>query len=157
MEKIFNWNLNLIQHNKYFKSSLLFLYKALPLIFYICFSSLCFFTFFTDKTLLVSILIKATCTFLLTTLIRITTKRKRPFERYDFTPIIKHNPGTSFPSKHASSSLIISLLILNINTQIGVILVILSLLICLNRFLFGIHFISDLLAGYLIAIMFWAI
>lgn len=92
--------------------------------------------------------------FLTNTFLRHFLKAKRPFEVYDFTPLINHDKGESFPSRHSTSALIIALTIIQVYPIWGTILTIIALCIGPTRILCGVHFPKDVIAGYLLALLF---
>ena len=86
--------------------------------------------------------------FVAVTLIRRFINCKRPYEIYDFYEAKpKEKSGKSFPSRHAYSSFVISVLVCFIYPTAGSVLVFLSILMCFLRVLLGIHFIRDVLCG----------
>ncbi|MCF8018776.1 MAG: phosphatase PAP2 family protein [Vallitaleaceae bacterium] len=80
-------------------------------------------------------------------------KRKRPFETYDIKPLIVHEKGTSFPSKHGTSAFAIAFAMMWLHPFWGGIGVILASLTGLSRIMVGVHYPSDILGGLLIAII----
>ena len=91
--------------------------------------------------------------FVFVTLLRSFLNFPRPYETLRITPLIKKNTkGHSFPSRHTASVFIIAMTFLYIDTLLGVLFLIFSLLISLSRFLCGVHFIKDIVAGALISI-----
>ncbi len=85
--------------------------------------------------------------------IRRFLKRKRPFETYDIKPLILHEKGTSFPSKHGTSAFAIAFAIMWLYPFWGGIGFILALLTGLSRIMVGVHYPSDILGGLLIAMI----
>ena len=85
---------------------------------------------------------------LLVKLLRVFIQRMRPFEQYQFEPVIGHDTGCSFPSKHAASAAVICMVCWYINAPLGIITAILAFLAGATRILTGIHYISDVVAGW---------
>lgn len=92
--------------------------------------------------------------FLANTLLRRLFNAPRPFEVYNFTPLVKHDKGESFPSRHSTSALIIALTISYIYPTWGTMMIIIALCIGPSRILCGVHFPKDVMAGYLLALLF---
>ena len=91
---------------------------------------------------------------LLITAMRYIINAKRPYEVYDYSPAIKKDTkGKSFPSRHTASAFIIAMAFLYIDTQVGIIMLVLATLIGVTRILSGVHFIRDVLGGALISIL----
>lgn len=81
--------------------------------------------------------------------------RSRPFVKFGFTPpgVYRlfsnlNNKENSLPSEHSSSSLALSLLLFAYNPTLGVIGFIVTLWIANGRIIFGFHYPSDVLAGW---------
>ena len=107
----------------------------------------------TDKFLLTSKLILTPLTsFILVSVIRKCIDAKRPYEKYNYTPVFpKDTKGKSFPSRHAASAFILSYAFLYINPVLGIISLSISLVMASLRPLCGVHYISDVVAGILIS------
>ncbi len=90
--------------------------------------------------------------FLIVTLIRNRLNYKRPFEAIGFNPIVFHSSGRSCPSRHASSSVIITIAVYYIWPLLGIITGIISIFVCVSRVLTGVHYIKDVVLGVLISI-----
>ncbi|PKM66613.1 MAG: hypothetical protein CVU95_10045 [Firmicutes bacterium HGW-Firmicutes-2] len=85
-------------------------------------------------------------------IIRHFVKRERPFVMYAIEPLISHDKGPSFPSKHGTSAFAIAFAIFWIHPLIGGVAIVLALLTGISRIMVGVHYPSDILAGLLIAI-----
>ncbi len=80
--------------------------------------------------------------------------RRRPFAEFSLEALVKQRSDHSFPSTHAASSLIISLSFLNINLFLGMLMIVLGILTALSRIMVGVHYPSDILGAWLIALTF---
>ena len=90
---------------------------------------------------------------LLVTLVRYLVNAPRPYELYDFyEKRPKSREGRSFPSRHAYSSFVLATVAMFIYPALGVILFALGIIICVLRFLLGIHFLRDVAAGALLGV-----
>lgn len=88
------------------------------------------------------------------TVLRKIIDAKRPYEVYDYTPVIsKQTKGKSFPSRHTASAFIIAMAFMYIDTKLGVIMLILASVIGATRVLCGVHFVRDVIGGALISII----
>ncbi len=95
--------------------------------------------------------------FLLTTWIRKKRNAPRPAEVFSFTPLLSHKSGCSFPSRHTACAFLISfaLLFLSLLGIFSPILTafsfLLSVLTATSRVVAGVHFLKDVIGGFLFA------
>ncbi len=91
---------------------------------------------------------------IIVTAMRYIINAKRPYEKYNYTPVVKKDTkGKSFPSRHTASAFIIAMAFLYIDTTLGVIMLVLATIIAITRVLSGVHFIHDVIGGALISII----
>ena len=87
--------------------------------------------------------------FFLLSLGRRLYNRPRPYQ-----PLIKKDSlGKSFPSRHVFSATVIAMLALMINLWLGGTMLFLAAILAILRVLGGVHYPSDVLAGYVIGIL----
>ena len=80
--------------------------------------------------------------------------RPRPYQTWDIQPLIKKDSlGKSFPSRHVFSATVIAMLALMINPWLGGTMLFLAAILAILRVLGGVHYPSDVLAGYVIGIL----
>lgn len=92
--------------------------------------------------------------FIFVTIFRKLLNFKRPYEKFNFPPLIpKDKKGQSFPSRHVTSAFIISMAFLYVNTILGITFLIISALIALTRLLAGVHFIKDVIIAAIFSII----
>lgn len=78
----------------------------------------------------------------------------RPYEVYNFTPALdKDTVGKSFPSRHVFSIFMIACTYFQVSIPIGIIIMILGLGLAVIRVVGGVHFIKDVVAGAIMAIL----
>ncbi|AUG57172.1 phosphatase PAP2 family protein [Acetivibrio saccincola] len=106
-----------------------------------------------DRRLIKFLLIPA-LVLLVVTILRKAINRKRPFEALEIEPAMEHDAGCSFPSRHASSAMIIALSVYWNNPIAGGVLIFFALLTAVTRVLAGVHYPIDVLAGIIISILF---
>lgn len=143
------------KNNKTAKAILKILYKLLPSVIFISYPLMLIYLFIWQrKDFLISTFVPAVV-FILVTILRKLINRQRPYEKYNIPSVFeKDTLGQSMPSRHTASAFIISLAILNLNIYLGIIFLVFSFLIALSRLLAGVHFISDVLAGAVISLLF---
>jgi len=101
---------------------------------------------FTDIRALIFYLVVPFCTLAASWIIKNAVKRKRPFNG--------EKGGYSFPSNHSASAGIIAFACLFINTGFGVPVSVFALLTGTSRVTAGIHYPSDILAGFALSTLF---
>ena len=137
---------------------LIFLYRTLPYFIAISYGLLLIISFVfykkNDLTYYLKTILVPAIVFLTVTIFRKLFNFQRPYEKFDFKPLIsKNTKGHSFPSRHTASAFIISMVFLQINAFLGCLFIIVSTLIALTRILSGVHFLKDVLFGGLFSII----
>jgi len=89
----------------------------------------------------------------ITEIIRALYFRARPFQIFEFIPLIFHETSSSLPSGHASFFFAISTIVLLYNKKWGIGFFVGSALIGLARVIAGIHFLGDILLGLSVGIL----
>jgi len=89
---------------------------------------------------------------ILTEVIRFFYYRPRPFELLGITSLIPES-GASFPSGHAAFLFALALVLFYFNRRWGIWFFILAFLNGLARIFTGVHWLSDILGGFLIALL----
>lgn len=93
-------------------------------------------------------------TFLFVTALRAIINAPRPYEVYDYTPVVrKATKGRSFPSRHTASAFIIAMAFLYVQASLGVIMLCVALGIAIVRVVAGVHFVRDVIGGAAIAVL----
>ncbi len=87
-------------------------------------------------------------------IIRNLIGRKRPFDALKTKSIVYHKSEGSFPSNHSASAMIISFAFFYINYRIGTIIFIMAVFTGISRVFAGLHYLSDVLAGFFVGIFF---
>lgn len=95
--------------------------------------------------------------FVLLTLVRKWINQPRPYEAWEIIPLLdKDSAGNSMPSRHVFSATIISMACLHANLLVGLVLLVLSAFLGLVRVLGGVHYLKDVLVGYVCGLL-WGI
>lgn len=93
--------------------------------------------------------------FVLVSVLRKVLNAKRPYEVYGVSAAMKKDKkGSSMPSRHVFSAVIISVNFFFVFPILGVICGILALIMAVLRVLLGVHFIRDVAVGALVGIVF---
>jgi membrane-associated phospholipid phosphatase len=91
--------------------------------------------------------------FLLTSILRVLINAPRPYEVFNFEPLInKQTHGRSFPSRHAFSGAIISTALFFVIPPLGIACGIVSVFIGIVRIISGVHFLRDVIGGLLFGV-----
>ncbi len=92
--------------------------------------------------------------FLLVSLVRSSLHVKRPYEVYDFEPIIrKETIEHSFPSRHVFSATIIAVTFMQLSVENGLEILLLTCILAFLRVVGGVHFPKDVIAGIVIGLL----
>ena len=113
--------------------------------------------FINHSSKLLLTIIKPLSSFLIVTLIRKLYNRPRPCMTFNIEPLVGHKTGESFPSRHTVSAFAIAFALLNINIHLGIIALIIACIVGLSRIICAVHFISDVICGFLIALIIYLI
>jgi membrane-associated phospholipid phosphatase len=131
--------------------------KLCTLSMYIAYPILIAYMLFVQKDSYVArMIIVPANSFLILSVFRYLVNRPRPYEAFDMPPVIaKDTKGKSFPSRHVFSAMIIALTFLLASpfSWLGVVFVIVALLLAVVRVVSGVHYISDVVAGILVAVV----
>lgn len=94
--------------------------------------------------------------FVLLSVFRSVVNRPRPYEAFELSPVIKKDTkGHSFPSRHVFSATIIAMTFILHSpwSWLGLIFLAVSLLLAVVRVISGVHYISDVVAGIVVAVV----
>lgn len=115
-------------------------------------STLLYLLFF-NNTLLLKTIIKPLFSFIFVTIIRKFINRPRPCITLKITPLIGHKQYQSFPSRHTTSAFSIAFALSSVNALLGFVSLITAFIVAITRILCGVHFISDVIAGFIISLI----
>ena len=125
--------------------------KFLPGIVYVSYPLMLLFLFLTKSDLLLRSLVVPLAGFLVCTVLRAGINAPRPYEKLGIPAITKKDTrGKSFPSRHAACGSVIAFTALWAAPPLGVFLLVVSVLIVFSRVLAGVHFIKDVVTGWLL-------
>ena len=99
------------------------------------------------------VMIRPLVAFVLVTVFRKIINRPRPYDVYDLQVVEDHKHGESFPSRHSVSALIIALVCFKVNAGIGIIMSIMAVIVMVTRLLGCLHFVSDIVAAIIFAVV----
>lgn len=150
--KIYDW----FNIHKNAKTTLCAVYKFLPYpiaLSYIClivYSMVAGNTFSTAK-----LIITPAASFVIVSLFRKCIDSPRPYTKYSITPLVqKDKKGESMPSRHVFSITMIAMCWMYVLPAVGFVMLGLCVLMAVVRVLSGVHFVKDVVAGFLCGIFF---
>ena len=95
--------------------------------------------------------------FVILSLFRKKINTPRPYEEWAIKPLLdRDSPGQSMPSRHVFSATIISMACLHASLSVGVILLVLSAFLGLVRVSGGVHYLKDVVVGYICGLV-WGV
>ena len=95
--------------------------------------------------------------FVILSFLRKKINAPRPYEEWDIKPLLdRDSPGQSMPSRHVFSATIISMACIHASLYLGIILLVLSAFLGLVRVLGGVHYLNDVVVGYICALV-WGV
>lgn len=143
------------KRNKPCNTVLKLCYNFLPFIMFVSYGILIVFMFFSDIKIFARITLSPLTVFAIVTFFRKIFNRPRPYEKFA-TPSVfgKDKSGESMPSRHTACTFIIAMAFMYVSIPLGIAYLIISLFIMVSRVLSGVHFISDVLAGMAISLLY---
>lgn len=143
------------KRNKPCNTVLKLCYNFLPLIMFVSYGILIVFMFFSDIKIFARITLSPLTVFAIVTLFRKIFNRPRPYEKFATTSVFgKNKKGESMPSRHTACAFIIAMAFMYVSIPLGIAYLIISTLIMISRVLAGVHFISDVIAGIAISLLY---
>lgn len=144
------------RQTKFREKSIKYLCTFTPLMVAFIYFITILFLIINKNTNTILFLIVPASNFLFITIIRKVLNRPRPYDLFNYNPIVKYTKGKgkSFPSRHTSSAFVIAISYFYINhVYFGVFMLIIAFIIGLSRIIVGVHFPKDIIAAALISII----
>lgn len=158
MQRIIEWDQCLflicqkrVQNHPKLKKTMVWVSKLSHMVFAAIYFSVAGILLLKHDPMLIRFLVVPAMTLLLTAILRRILHRPRPYETFKIETGIAYETGSSFPSQHTSSAMIIALSILWVYPPVGVVMISLALLTAVSRVISGVHFPLDVFAGTLLA------
>lgn len=143
------------KRNKPCNTVLKLCYNFLPFIMFVSYGILIVFMFFSDIKIFARITLSPLTVFAIVTFFRKIFNRPRPYEKFATTSVFgKNKKGESMPSRHTACAFIIAMAFMYVSIPLGIAYLIISALIMISRVLAGVHFISDVIAGMAISLLY---
>lgn len=91
--------------------------------------------------------------------LRFIVKKPRPYKKYSYRLNfdMDRKNSYSFPSNHSTSSMVIAAACMFVNIYFGSVILIFAVITGLSRVFMGIHYLSDVLAGWILGMVFGAV
>jgi len=152
--KLFFLIFNFTSENKYLSNSAVFISNFSSKIFIMIYAITSLYTAYFIPDKLVLFLIVPFSLLVLNKILRKIIKRVRPADAFDLSLPVERSLEFSFPSNHATSSMIIALAILFLNLHFGIIMIFMSILTSVSRIMTGLHYPFDVIFGWILALTF---
>ena len=153
MSKEFYQNIiSFMNAHKTLKNITVVMGKAITIFTYIYAGALATYTFFFIRERFLSCLLVTGISFIAVSIIRYFINAPRPYEKYGITPLYnKKTKGKSFPSRHTFSIFIIAFTSFVVNAWLGCVFLLIGVILATTRLLCGVHFVKDIVAGFICA------
>lgn len=102
-----------------------------------------------EKSLIAKLTLALILSIATSELLKLVIKRPRPFIDTELTPIISAS-GYSFPSTHSAIFASLVVVAFSINKKLGYLVLLFAVLGSLSRVFAGVHFLSDVIAGFIL-------
>lgn len=143
------------KRNKPCNTVLKLCYNFLPFIMFVSYGILIVFMFFSDIKIFARITLSPLTVFAIVTFFRKIFNRPRPYEKFATTSVFgKNKKGESMPSRHTACAFIIAMAFMYVSIPLGIAYLIISAFIMISRVLAGVHFISDVIAGMAVSLLY---
>ncbi len=157
-EKRFQKVTEIIKKRKILVLSINILDKLITAITFLCYPLLLGYLFVNRSDLLLPAVLVPGVSFAVVTVFRRLYNSKRPYEVYDFDPVISKNTlGKSFPSRHVFSIFVIAMTFMQVQWDLGIWFMVLGMLLAIIRVFGGVHFIKDVTVGAACGVIFGCI
>ncbi|MDY3845488.1 MAG: phosphatase PAP2 family protein [Eubacteriales bacterium] len=123
-------------------------------IMYVAFAAVLLLAFRKSAVLMLEIAVICAVPFFVISFLRAKINAPRPEEIYGFSPIVPCRPGNSFPSRHALSAALIATVSFRISVIIGIFLSFIAIVLCVFRYVAGVHRLRDLVFGLFFGVIF---
>lgn len=128
--------------------------KLITLLTALGYAGFLYILFRTKSPLLVRCTVVPAVGFIICTMVRGMLNWKRPYEVYEFEPIIhKETFGKSFPSRHVCSIFLIAMAFLQYDLSMAMVMALLGVILSILRVFGGVHFPKDVIAGALFGLI----
>lgn len=137
-----------------FSKAAVILCKAITALIYLFYPAFLVYLFFAQRQFFLRLTVVPFMAIVLVSFFRSRINLPRPYEKMDITPLYdKQTKGCSFPSRHTFAVFMIAFSAFNINIPLGIIISFMGLVLAVLRIILGVHYVRDVLAGFLCAII----
>ena len=131
-----------------------FVNKLLTLITYFAYPAMAAYLFIKGDERFLKVVAVPAAGFIMLTVFRKALNRSRPYEKFNINPIIKKDTkGQSMPSRHIYSITVIAMTFLYVMPVLGIFFLVFALILAGVRVIGGVHYPSDVLAGFLLGVL----
>lgn len=157
MEQFYQSMLAYVNQHTFLKNCIIKINHYFPYITFMLYPCVLIDLWLIKSPYLLDALFRPLCAFLFVSVFRKVIDRPRPYEHMNIQALVGHKKGESFPSRHTLSAFIIALVCFYVHLYLGIFALIIASIIALGRILAGVHHISDVIAGIVIALFFYLV
>ena len=138
---------------KPWRGIVLFSCCGLPWLAAVLYGLCCFLQLWRQRAIPWPMLAPVAAAFALATVLRRVLPVQRPFRRYGLTPLVPHEDGGSFPSRHSACAASLVMAVWPAAPRMAILLAVMALFIGLGRVSAALHAPRDVLGGYALGIL----
>lgn len=149
-----NFYLTINDYFKKYKKNIIRINQFLTILFYVLYPVNVIYVFLFHNELFHKIILVPAISFLIVSLFRKMIKRQRPYDKYHYQSMIeKESKENSMPSRHVFCATLIAMTYIYFHIPLGILLLVLACGSGVIRVIGGVHYISDVIVGFLIGIL----
>ena len=153
-EKHFRQVSDSIRSRKYGELIVNLINKLITFLVFASYPVLILYIFYCDRGDVLKCIIVPAISFAAVTMFRNIFNAKRPYEIYDFDPVIKKDTSAhSFPSRHVFSAFMIAMTYLVVDPRTSIDIFVMAAILGGLLVVGGVHFVKDVVSGAVIGIL----
>lgn len=143
-----------IQSRPWISKTAVVLGKAITASVYVFYPIFLLYLYLTHYSEILKVILVPAISLIIVSVVRKIINAPRPYEKYDIAPLYnKKTKGCSLPSRHTFAVFIIAFAAGSVYLPLGAAIFVLGVLLATTRVLCGVHFIKDVLSGFISALI----
>lgn len=145
--------LNRFMHNHTVLSKLsVFVCKLITYLIYVFYPLFLLYVYIKENDMFLMLTAVPLVSIIILSVVRFFINKPRPYEKLPIIPLYnKKTVGKSFPSRHTFAIFIIAFSVLNVSIPLGAVIIFSAIILAALRIVSGVHYISDVAAGFIFA------